>query len=132
MAQLSSPPSSEQVLSPQSWGQPKAAAALRKQASVGTASTFVPLLDWAEDRQQPESIRVGEPAAASRQGSKTRKDATLVTDGASAQSSDASISSSDDEFSTSKTARKHAKNKHGKPTDFCGIFSKLWNALDNN
>ena len=109
MAQLGSPPGGAQVLSPHNRRQPRASAALRKQAPVETTSTFVPLLDWTEDRQLPEALHTVKPAAASPQGVQSRSTGDFATSDADAESSDASISSSDNEIYPGSQSRQRAR-----------------------
>ena len=88
------------VISPTSWGAAKTSAALRKQSATDVASTFVPLLDWSEDTQGNPDLHPGQLSEDQAQTKIIRSDPAAA--GNNAASSDASISSSDDEFAPNK------------------------------
>lgn len=97
--------SQRQVLSPTKWNQAKATAALRKpqpERPVNSASHFVPLLDWQQDRAPSQALNVqmalkAEQTSHAQQGSNLPRQDVLVANNAHA-ASDASISSSDEEY----------------------------------
>lgn len=98
-------PSQRQVLSPTKWNQAKATAALRKpqpERPVNSASHFVPLLDWQQDRAPAQALNVqlalkAEQTSHAQKGSNLPRQHVLVANTAHA-ASDASISSSDEEY----------------------------------
>ena len=94
-----------QMLSPRKWYPASSALKHRPVTPVDKAAQFVPLLDWQEDRQPPREV------VASHHKSKATpaQQATTVDVhrlSTAAATSDASISSSDEEFDPSRKPRR--------------------------
>jgi len=94
-----------QMLSPRKWNHASSALKHRPVTPVDKAAQFVPLLDWQEDRQPPRELDA--PYHKSKLTSVQQATTVDLRNlSAAAATSDASISSSDEEFDPSRKPRR--------------------------